>query len=162
MTFVFSQPGDDKIGTWISVDYVGSNGTGLRAENALSFSQDFLFSGRAGNTSSYPDPVYHPSLAFSWPWGGGQCIRLLFKGIHSTLPSPGEKLSSCPTGVEFVQWLLALASFWAQYIIPKFDFEIAQVTFLGQWGISRCDGSKGWKCAWMVGLILLSLRHHCE
>lgn len=162
MTFVFSQHGDGKIGTWISVDYFGSNGTGLRAENALSFSQDFLFSGRAGNTSSYPHPVYIILLWLSLDPGVGGSVSDYSKGF--TLPCLLQEKSFLPAPLVLglSMWLLALASFWAQYIIPKFDFEIAQVTFLGQWGISRCDGSKGWKCAWMVGLILLSLCHHCE
>lgn len=164
MTFVFSQPGDDKIGTWIWVDYFGSNGTGLRVENTQSFPQDFLFSGRAWNTSSYPTLILFIILLWLCldPGVRGSVSGYYSKGFTLSCLLQEESFLPAPLVLGLSMWLLALASFWAEYIIPKFDFETSQVTFLGQWGISRCDGSRGWKCAWMVGLILLSLCHHRE
>lgn len=70
-----------------------------------------------------------PPLILHWPFlDPGRYIRVLLKEIHLLLPSPGEKFSSCPTGISLVHVTTCFGLLLGRaHIIPKSDFEITQV-----------------------------------
>lgn len=72
MAFVFSQSGQNQIGTWIRVWFLGSYDNGVRAENSFLLSWASFSEHRKLFLS--PHPAYLPSLDFSWLWGIDQII----------------------------------------------------------------------------------------